>query len=137
MKGHDVLTGRLHRIFSYGTLAIKFNSDLKKGKLLDGELIVTNGQFDIPLKVISASISPTYPDILNIEVSKMFSYMAEKKYTARQIHQINTSILNSQNMRLPAEQLPYKEKIITSTIFWDTSMYHEMNDLDGEEFLYE
>ncbi|MBQ0139934.1 MAG: hypothetical protein KBT36_11590 [Kurthia sp.] len=137
MKGHDVLTGKLHRIFSYGTLAIKFDSDLKNGKSLDGELIVTNGQFDIPLKVISASISPTYPDILNIEVSKMFSYMAEEKYSSKQIHQINNSILNSKNMNLPADQLPYEENIVTSTIFWDTSMYHEMNDLDGEEFLYE
>lgn len=136
-KGHDVLTGRLHRIFSFGTLAIKFNTDLKNGQSLNDQIIVSNGQFDIPLKVVSASISTTYPDILNIEVSKIFSYMSEKTYTPRQLHQINTQILNSQNMKLDADQLPYEEKIITSTLFWDMSMYHEMNDLDGEEFLYE
>lgn len=137
MKGHDVLTGKLHRIYSLGTLAIKFNASLQDGQSLNDHIIVSNGQFDIPLKVISASVSPTYPDILNIAVSKIFSYVSEEKYTPRQIHQLNTQILNSENIYLPAEQLPYEEKIITSNLFWDTSMYHEMNDLGGEEFLYE
>lgn len=137
LKGHDILTGKLHRIFSYGTLAIKFNTDLTVGKSLDEEIIVSNGVFDIPLKVISANISPTYPDILNIEVSKVFSYVSPTKYTPRQIHILYTTILNSSNMKLSSEQLPYQETVLTSHIFWDTSMYHEMNDLDGEEFLYE
>lgn len=137
MKGHDVLKGKLHRIFSYGTLAIKFNAPLEDGQSLDDHIIVSNGQFDIPLKVVSANISPTYPDILNIEVSKVFSYIADFKYTPRQLHQFNMTILNSKNMSISEEQLPYSELILASHIFWDMSMYHEMNDLDGEEFLYE
>lgn len=137
MKGPDVLKGKLHRIFSYGTLAIKFNEPLEDGKSLEDHIIVSNGQFDIPLKVISANISPTYPDILNVEVSKVFSYIADFKYTPRQLHQLNMSILNSNNMTVQKEQLPYREQIIAKHIFWDMSMYHEMNDLDGEEFLYE
>lgn len=137
MKGHDILKGKLHRIFSVGTLAIKFSTDLKNGQSLDEYLIVSNGQFDIPLKVVSANISPTYPDILNIEVSKVFSYVSDKIYTPHQLHRINTSVLNSKNMVILKDQLPYEEKLVASHIFWDTSMYHEMNDLDGEEFLYD
>lgn len=131
------MTGKLHRIFSNGTLAIKFNSPLEDGQSLDDHIIVSNGQFDIPLKVISANISPTYPDILNIEVAKVFSYIADFKYTPRQLHQLNTTILNSKNMKINDQQLPYEELILATHIFWNTSMYHEMNDLDGEEFLYE
>lgn len=137
LKGLDVLKQKLHRIFSYGTLVIKFDEALTVGLALDDELVVSNGQFDIPLKVISANISPTYPDILNVEVSKVFSYVANRKYTPRQIHDMNTHILNQQNMQIDAAQLPYEQNIVMSQIFWDTSMYHEMNDLDGEEFLYE
>lgn len=137
LKGLDVLKQKLHRIFSYGTLAIKFDHNLTVGLALDDEIIVSNGQFDIPLKIISANISPTYPDILNIEISKVFSYVADHKYTPRQIHEMNTAILNQQNMQIDETQLPYEQHIVMSQIFWDTSMYHEMNDLDGEEFLYE
>ncbi|GEK35367.1 hypothetical protein [Kurthia sibirica] len=131
------MQAQLHRIFSFGTLAIKFDQNVQYGKKLDDVLIVSNGQFDIPLKVISANISPTYPDILNIEVSKMFSYVAEYKYTPKQIHALNTHVLNSKNMLFDEIQLPFDEKVTAYQLFWDTSMYHEMNDLDGEEFLYE
>lgn len=131
------MKAKLHRIFSYGTLSIKFDADLTDGQALDDLFIVNNGQFDIPLKVVSANVSPIQPDILNIEFSKMFSYVAENKFTPKQLHNMNEQILNSQNISFDYDQLPYVQNPLMNILFWETSMYHEMNDLDGKEFLYE
>ena len=131
------MKAKLHRIFSYGTLSIKFDANLSNGKALEDLFIVNNGQFDIPLKVVSANVSPIQPDILNIEFSKMFSYVAETKYTPKQIHKLNEQVLNSQNLSFDPAQLPYEQLPLMNILFWETSMYHEMNDLDGKEFLYE
>lgn len=131
------MKAKLHRIFSYGTLSIKFDADLTDGQALDDLFIVNNGQFDIPLKVVSANVSPIQPDILNIEFSKMFSYVAEHKFTPKQLHNMNEQILNSQNISFDYDQLPYVQNPLMNILFWETSMYHEMNDLDGKEFLYE
>ncbi|GEK29697.1 hypothetical protein KZO01_00060 [Kurthia zopfii] len=131
------MKAKLHRIFSYGTLSIKFDADLTDGQALDDLFIVNNGQFDIPLKVVSANVSPIQPDILNIEFSKMFSYVAEHKFTPKQLHNMNEQILNSQNITFDYDQLPYVQNPLMNILFWETSMYHEMNDLDGKEFLYE
>ncbi|VEI07712.1 hypothetical protein [Kurthia zopfii] len=131
------MKAKLHRIFSYGTLSIQYDADLTDGQALDDLFIVNNGQFDIPLKVVSANVSPIQPDILNIEFSKMFSYIAKEKYTPKQIHKINEHVLNSQNITFDPKQLPYDQKPLMNILFWETTMYHEMNDLDGKEFLYE
>lgn len=123
---------KMYRIYAQGTIVVLFKGALTSSTDLEEELIVSNGTFDIELKIKNASIvSSVAPDMLNLTVETIFSYTAKEPLSAKQLHQMQLSILNGQNIIIKPNTFPYDTPVVSSNIFWDSMSYREVERLDA------
>lgn len=123
---------KLYRIYAQGTVVVLFKGAITESTDLDETLIVSNGIFDIELKIMKASVvSSIAPDMLNLTVETIFSYSAAAPLSTKELHQMHLSILNGQNIMIKPNTFPYDNKVLSSNIFWDSMSYREVEHLDA------
>lgn len=123
---------KVYRIYAQGTVVVLFKGALTNPSDLEEDLTVSNGSFDIELKIKNASIvSSIAPDMLNLTVETIFSYTAKEPLSTKELHQMQLSILNDQNIMIKPNSFPYDVPVVSSNIFWDSMSYREVEHLDA------
>lgn len=124
----------LSRYYTSANIVVLFEDAIENPGEVDELLVVSNGQFDITLKVKEATvISSVAPDMLHLRVENVFSYTSHKPFTKKQIHQLQTSLLNEHNIHIRNDAFPYDKKIVSANIFWDSMSYKNVEQLDCPE----
>lgn len=124
----------LSRYYTSANIVVLFEDAIVNPGEVDELLVVSNGQFDITLKVKEATvISTVAPDMLHLRVENVFSYTSRKPFTKKQIHRLQTALLNEKNMHIRSDAFPYDQKIVSANIFWDAMSYKNVEHLDCPE----
>ncbi|WP_407635301.1 hypothetical protein [Kurthia senegalensis] len=108
----------LSRYYTSANIVVLFEDAIENPGEVDELLVVSNGQFDITLKVKEATvISSVAPDMLHLRVENVFSYTSHKPFTKKQIHQLQTSLLNEHNIHIRNDAFPYDKKSSAQIFF--------------------